>query len=99
MAEVGLVKTLFRLNGIAAAYPLSPPPSQDLVDAIRFLHNSPAGTRVMCDSNTPEKLLSQFVVDDADRLLLNDLDAVPLADRARGRRRDEVHALDIIAVD
>lgn len=39
----------------------------------------------MCDSNTPEKLLSQFVVDQNDRLLLNDLDAVPLVDKSQGK--------------
>lgn len=59
----------------------------DLVQAIGYLHASPAGPRVMCDANTPSKLLSQCVlVRDAARgrhtgvaLKLADLDALPLA--------------------
>ena len=44
---------------------------------IDFLHNSPIGTRVMCDSNTLEKTLSQYLVTNDLRLVLNDLDALP----------------------
>jgi hypothetical protein len=64
--------------------PRAPTLPKDVLAAIAFLHSSPAGTRVMCDANTPEKLLSQFVVDERGRLLLNDLDAAPLVDRRAG---------------
>lgn len=44
---------------------------------IDFLHNSPIGVRVMCDSNTLEKTLSQYLVTNELGLVLNDLDALP----------------------
>lgn len=65
--------------------------SQDVVDAVAFLHDSPAGTRVMCDSNSPDKLLTQFLVTNNGRLLLNDIDAAPLVDHTRGECRDPRH--------
>lgn len=53
----------------------------DFLSAIVLLHSGPMGVRVMCDAKEgPQKLLSQFVVDDDYRLLLNDLDATPLVD-------------------
>ena len=45
-----------------------------------YLHNSPSGTRVMCDSNDLVKLLSQLLVTDNLTLILNDLDALPEVD-------------------
>jgi glycoprotein-mannosyl O6-kinase len=47
------------------------------VQVLRFLHNSPIGTRVMCDANSLEKLLSQFLITSDLRLVANDLDALP----------------------
>lgn len=44
---------------------------------LELLHHGPAGTRVMCDSNDLLKLLSQLLVTDEMRLILNDLDALP----------------------
>lgn len=44
---------------------------------LEYLHNSPSGTRVMCDSNNLQKLLSQLLVTDNLTLILNDLDALP----------------------
>lgn len=44
---------------------------------LNFLHNSPAGVRVMCDSNTLEKTLSQFLLTEEFKLVVNDLDATP----------------------
>ncbi|KAI1278086.1 Protein O-mannose kinase [Halotydeus destructor] len=44
---------------------------------IEFLHNSPLGVRVMCDSNDLAKLLSQFLITEHHELLANDLDALP----------------------
>ncbi|XP_012557049.2 protein O-mannose kinase-like isoform X1 [Hydra vulgaris] len=49
----------------------------DYVNIIAFLHNSPLGTRVMCDSNTLNKTLSQYLITDELRLVVNDLDALP----------------------
>ena len=52
----------------------------DYLDILAYLHNSPIGTRVMCDSNDLEKTLSQFLVTDELRLVVVDLDALPLVD-------------------
>lgn len=49
----------------------------DYVSILHFLHNSPAGRRVMCDSNSLEKTLSQFLLTSDFRLVVNDLDALP----------------------
>lgn len=48
---------------------------------LRFLHNSPCGVRVMCDSNDLEKLLSQILLSNDLQLVWNDLDALPAADK------------------
>ncbi|KAG9344028.1 hypothetical protein JZ751_012504 [Albula glossodonta] len=57
----------------------------EYVSALHFLHNSPAGTRVMCDSNDLAKTLSQFLLTSDFHLVVNDLDALPRADQARGQ--------------
>ncbi|KAJ8281106.1 hypothetical protein GJAV_G00063590 [Gymnothorax javanicus] len=56
----------------------------EYVSALHYLHNSPAGTRVMCDSNDPEKTLSQFLLTSDFHLVANDLDALPAVEKARG---------------
>ena len=56
----------------------------DYVRIINFLHSSPAGTRVMCDSNDLAKTLSQFLVTSDLHLVINDLDALPLVDSSNG---------------
>lgn len=48
------------------------------VSILKFLHDSPVGTRVMCDSNTLAKTLSQYLITSDLRLVVNDLDATPL---------------------
>jgi hypothetical protein len=48
---------------------------------LQHLHNSPAGTRVLCDSNDLTKLLSQLLVTEELHLLLNDVDALPEVNR------------------
>jgi len=48
-------------------------------EALAYLHASPRGTRVMCDGDHVSKLLSQFLITDDLRLVLNDLDALPEA--------------------
>ncbi|GFQ88805.1 protein O-mannose kinase [Trichonephila clavata] len=48
---------------------------------INFLHTSPVGIRVMCDSNSLEKTLSQFLITDDLKLIINDLDATPKVDK------------------
>ncbi|XP_078573431.1 protein O-mannose kinase-like [Branchiostoma floridae x Branchiostoma japonicum] len=47
------------------------------IEAIHFLHSSPVGTRVMCDSYNLLHALSQFLVTEDLRLVLNDLDDIP----------------------
>lgn len=44
---------------------------------LEYLHSGPAGCRVMCDTNTLEKTLSQLLVTSDMTLLLNDVDALP----------------------
>ncbi|XP_023646913.2 protein O-mannose kinase [Paramormyrops kingsleyae] len=56
----------------------------DYVSVLRFLHSSPVGTRVMCDSSSLEKTLSQFLLTTDFHLVANDLDALPEVDRQRG---------------
>lgn len=52
----------------------------DYVSILHYLHNSPAGQRVMCDSNSLEKILSQFLLTTDFHIVVNDLDALPLVD-------------------
>ncbi|KAM4625779.1 protein O-mannose kinase isoform 2-T2 [Polymixia lowei] len=56
----------------------------DYVSVLHYLHNSPAGHRVMCDSNSLEKTLSQFLLTSDFHLVVNDLDALPEVDASRG---------------
>ena len=56
----------------------------DYVSVLSYLHTSPAGRRVMCDSNSLEKTLSQFLLTADFRLVVNDLDALPEVDPSRG---------------
>ncbi|KAJ8335712.1 hypothetical protein SKAU_G00390540 [Synaphobranchus kaupii] len=56
----------------------------EYVSALHYLHNSPVGTRVMCDSNDLGKTLSQFLLTSDFHLVANDLDALPAVERARG---------------
>nr|XP_046231116.1 protein O-mannose kinase [Scatophagus argus]XP_046231117.1 protein O-mannose kinase [Scatophagus argus]XP_046231118.1 protein O-mannose kinase [Scatophagus argus] len=56
----------------------------DYVSILHYLHNSPAGRRVMCDSNSLEKTLSQFLLTSDFHLVVNDVDALPEVDPSRG---------------
>lgn len=56
----------------------------DYVSMLAFLHSSPAGCRVMCDSNSLEKTLSQLLLTSQLRLVVNDLDALPQVDHSTG---------------
>lgn len=49
----------------------------DYVKILDFLHNSPIGTRVMCDSSTLNKTLEQYLISSSLNLILNDVDALP----------------------
>lgn len=55
----------------------------DYVSILHYLHNSPAGRRVMCDSNSLEKTLSQFLLTNDFHLVVNDVDALPEVDSSR----------------
>ena len=56
----------------------------DYLSILEFLHSSPVGTRVMCDSNDLTKTLSQYVITDDLRLVVADLDALPVVDHDEG---------------
>lgn len=58
--------------------------AQDYVSIIHFLHNSPVGQRVMCDSNSLEKTLSQFLLTVDLSMVVNDVEALPEVDSSRG---------------
>jgi len=49
-----------------------------LVEAFHFLHNTPDGARINCDMNRLHRSLTQFLVTDDYRVVLNDVDDVPL---------------------
>ena len=46
----------------------------DFVRIMNFLHNSPIGVRVMCDSRTLPKFLAQYLITDDFHLVVNDVD-------------------------
>jgi glycoprotein-mannosyl O6-kinase len=48
------------------------------VGIINYLHHSPLGTLVMCDSNDLPKTLSQYLLTSNFSIVANDLDALPL---------------------
>lgn len=47
-------------------------------EIVTFVHNSPIGTRVMCDTNELGKVHHQLLVTNGWQLVLNDVDAMPL---------------------
>lgn len=48
-----------------------------LVEALAYLHDSPIGTRINCDMNRLHRALTQFLVTDDYRVVLNDVDDIP----------------------
>ena len=54
------------------------------VEILAYLHNSPIGTRVMCDSNDLQKTLSQFLLTSDLSIVVNDLDALPEVNHSAG---------------
>ncbi|XP_040099214.1 protein O-mannose kinase [Oryx dammah] len=54
------------------------------VAILNFLHRSPLGTLVMCDSSDLPKTLSQYLLTANFSIVLNDLDALPLVNRSSG---------------
>ncbi|KAM6152918.1 protein O-mannose kinase [Erethizon dorsatum] len=58
--------------------------AMDYVGIINYLHRSPLGTLVMCDSNDLPKTLSQYLLTSNFSIVANDLDALPLVNRSSG---------------
>uniref|UniRef100_A0A8C5K8W1 Protein O-mannose kinase n=1 Tax=Jaculus jaculus TaxID=51337 RepID=A0A8C5K8W1_JACJA len=56
----------------------------DYVAIINYLHRSPLGTLVMCDSNDLPKTLSQYLLTSNFSIVANDLDALPLVNHSAG---------------
>ncbi|XP_069872145.1 protein O-mannose kinase [Dipodomys merriami] len=52
------------------------------VSIINYLHHSPLGTLVMCDSNDLPKTLSQYLLTSNLSIVANDLDALPLVNHS-----------------
>ena len=59
--------------------------ARDYLRILVFLHSSPLGVRVMCDTNDLTKTLSQFLITDDLHLVVNDLDALPKVDHQLGQ--------------
>jgi glycoprotein-mannosyl O6-kinase len=59
--------------------------ARDYLRILVFLHDSPLGVRVMCDTNDLIKTLSQFLITDDLHLIVNDLDALPKVDHQLGQ--------------
>ena len=59
--------------------------SLDYVKIINYLHHSPIGVRVMCDSHTLSRTLSQYLITDEFHLIVNDLDNLPEVNHAEGK--------------
>ena len=51
---------------------------------MNYLHNSPIGIRVMCDTYFLKKLLSQYLITDDFHMVANDLDNTPDAGKGNG---------------
>ncbi|KAE8631505.1 hypothetical protein XENTR_v10001218 [Xenopus tropicalis] len=58
--------------------------AMEYVSIINYLHTSPHGTLVMCDSNDLDKVLSQYMLTSDFHVVANDLDALPVVDRENG---------------
>lgn len=56
--------------------------AMEYVSIIDYLHHSPLGTRVMCDSSDLPKTLSQYLLTSNFSIVANDLDALPLVNRS-----------------
>ena len=56
----------------------------DYVKIMNFMHTSPIGVRVLCDSATLGKLLSQYLITDDFHMVINDLDNAPDARQVEG---------------
>lgn len=56
----------------------------DYVGILHYLHHSPLGTRVMCDSSDLPKTLSQYLLTSNLSVVVNDLDALPPVNRSAG---------------
>ncbi|XP_074143504.1 protein O-mannose kinase isoform X2 [Sminthopsis crassicaudata] len=54
------------------------------VKIIHYLHTSPVGTLVMCDSSDLDKILSQYLLTSSFNIVANDLDALPTVNKGNG---------------
>ena len=63
---------LFHYNNIQTRFQLC----VDYVRVLAYLHNSPIGVRVMCDTPFLDKLLDQYLITDDFHLVVNDVDGL-----------------------
>ena len=96
----GALSNMLKRNGFARNVSLGTrlQLSVDYVRVIDFLHHSPVGTRVMCDTHNLYKAMSQFLITDDFHVVVNDLDNLPRVDRMEGRlikctRSSEIHTM------
>lgn len=62
------------------------------VEIVSYLHDSPAGTRVMCDSNRVKGTVKQYLVTNTNDLVINDLDDLKLVEDGKMEGRVCSHA-------
>lgn len=62
------------------------------VEIVSYLHDSPAGTRVMCDSNRVKGTVKQYLVTAENDLVINDLDDLKLVENGKMEGRLCSHA-------
>ena len=63
---------LSKYNNIRTRFKLS----VEYLKVLNYLHHSPIGVRVMCDSPFLDKLLDQYLITDDFRLVVNDVDGL-----------------------
>ena len=71
---------LSHLNNIQTRFQLS----VDYVKIMSYLHSSPMGILVLCDTPTLHKLLSQYLITDDFHLVVNDLDSTEEVTKDKG---------------
>lgn len=71
------LKEMFIEEKIERTFPTRLQMAKDYLSIMNYLHGGPHGTHVMCDSNDLIKTLSQYLITDDLRLVVNDLDALP----------------------
>ncbi|CAK8685077.1 unnamed protein product [Clavelina lepadiformis] len=55
------------------------------LEVLLFMHSQPQGPRILCDSNSLDDTLAQFLVTESNTVVLSDLDDIPLVQENKGK--------------